>query len=479
MSGGPSSTAARAPAPGQGVRHAVHGEGRVLRLLDGGRRALVRFTRRPGVPVVVLAEELEPEALVAPEPIPPSTAAHTGGSTGSAAPRATPRDPAGDRQALEALRLGVVPPGGLDSLTVGREVELHALDRLIADRRGMLVLSGHYGTGKTHLLELARAHALDRGLAIAAATFDPDEVPPSHPLRLYGALVRGLRWPGTPAQGLRPLLERVGDSPEHLQGALAHRWLSPALWATHHAPAELAQEVVEFVSGQGRAEAASLHERLRRAGWRGERLLSLPDFRTFGQIMAHLLGGVAVWSASVGQGGLLVLLDEAEYLDRLGSTGRQMAEGVLSYLALACLPDAALAFHEADLYRGGHPIHKRVSPRFTEDQPLAVLCACTPNPDIDRSLSAILLDRRCRLALEPIRPSLLPLLAERVYGLVLAAYPKLDPEPAHRQAVSRALGQAFAAGRVQTPRQAARLIVEFWDLYRLDPRRALRALGAA
>ena len=105
----------------------------MLRLLDGGRRALVRFTRRPGVPVVVLAEELEPEALVAPEPIPSSSAAHTGGSTGSAVPRSTPRDPAGDRQALEALRLGVVPPGGLDSLTVGREVELHALDRLIAD----------------------------------------------------------------------------------------------------------------------------------------------------------------------------------------------------------------------------------------------------------------------------------------------------------------------------------------------------------
>ena len=446
------------------VHHATMGHGVVARVLDGGRRALVRLDQRPAVPAVVDSTTLVSTGPV-PAPVP------------TAAPRARPAD-SPDRQTLEALRLGVVPVRGLESLTVGRQAEQARISDLLDQGRGMVVLSGGYGTGKTHLIELAEAAGLHRGFLVARATFDPIEVPPSHPLRLYGALMRELRYPGQVGRGLRPLLEALGDRDTHLAGERAHRWLSPALYAVLHADEQLSQDVLEFVEGQSLDDHRALSRKLRRHGFRGPPMLGLPDYRTFGQIMAHLLGGVAAWARDAGHQGLLVLLDEAEYLDSLASTSREMAENVLRYLAMAALPPQLLAFEERAVYRGGQPVHRAISPRFQVDQPLVVLCAFTPNPDVDRVLRRTLLDPTARVGLDPLRPSLLPVLAEKVYALVKSVHPHLDPAPEHRRLVSRALDAAFQSGRVETTRQAARLVVEFWDLYRLDPQRALRALHA-
>lgn len=453
------------PFPGERIEHRTLGPGAVARLLDGGRKALVRFDRRPAAPTVVLVSELTGigrSPAQAPAPI----------------LRSRPEDPP-DRQTLEALRMGVVPVRGLNALTVGRQTELVELDRLLDRGRGMVVLSGGYGAGKTHMIELADAMGVGRSFALARATFDPVEVPPSHPLRLYGALMRDLRIPGSAEPGLRPLLERLGPSEEHIHGDRRHRWLSPALYAVHHAPAELAQDVLSFVSGQGRDDHRELSHQLRRHGFKGPDMLGLPDYRTFGQVMAHMLGGVAAWSKDAGVSGLLLLLDEAEYLDRLGSQSREMAENVLRFLAIAALPPELLAFEPAAIYRGGQAVHRELSPVYRAEQPLCVLCAFTPDPQVDMVLRRTLLDPSSRIELEPVRPSLLPVLAEKVYDLVKAVHPELDPEPEHRRRVTQALERAFRGGQIESTRQAARLVIEFWDIYRLNPARALKALDGA
>lgn len=453
---------------GSRVEHPAHGPGVVAKVLDGGRKLLVRFDARPAVPMVIAASQLQLEggavAVPAPATPPPPPSLH---------------DEAPDRQTLEALRLGVVPVRGLSRLTVGRHEEQARIAGLLGRGHGMLVVSGGYGTGKTHLIELAEEAAHAGGWLVARATFDPVEVPPSHPLRLYAALMHDLRHPGGAARGLRPLLERLPCDAAHLTGERSHRWLSSALYAVHHAPEDLAEDVLDFVSGQARADHRELSRQLHRLGFRGERMLGLPDYRTFGQIMAHLLGGVAAWARDAGHAGLAVLLDEAEYLDRLGATSREMAENVLRYLAIAAVPREGLAFVPDGLYRGGQEAHREVRPRYAEDQPLAVLCAFTPSAEVDAVLDRTLADPAARIGLDPVRPSLLPVLSEKVYDLVKAVHPRLDPAPEHRQRITRALDQAFRTGQVHTTRQAARLVVEFWDLYRRDPARALRALHGA
>jgi len=65
--------------------------------------------------------------------------------------------------------------------------------------------------------------------------------------------------------------------------------------------------------GRSEEDAQDLTDILRRHGWAGPRLLALPDYRTFGQLMAHLLGGVAVWAKDAGHQGLVVLLDDVGF----------------------------------------------------------------------------------------------------------------------------------------------------------------------
>lgn len=388
-----------------------------------------------------------------------------------------PNERADARQALEALRLGVVPPQGLSRLTVGRDVEQRRLRTLAEDARGMVVLSGGYGAGKTHLVELAEAEALAANMLVARATFDPEEVPPSHPLRVYAALMTGLRYPEGTGRGLAPLLDRLAGSKAHAEpnGASAHRWFTPALWAhARYGGGRLAADLLEWA--EGAPQIGDSHSvRMYAAGWTGRRPLALPDYRTFGQIMAYLLGGIAAWAKDAGWRGLLVLLDEAEYFDHLDTTARGMAENVLRYLAIGALPDADLPFDPTRVYRGGQAVHQGVPARFREDQPLAVMCAFTPNPRIDAALPGIVKSHAV-LHLEPVHPSAFPRLADNVLQMVREAHPDLGPSASHQERVKKALAEAWEDGRVANTRQAARMLVEHWDLYRFEPARALRAL---
>ena len=445
---------------GDRIAHPLWGRGRVRAVLDGGQAYLVSFDAKPALPRRVFASQLEPRARRALPVI---------------AFRAPPPDL---RQALEALRLGVVPTAGLDSLTVAREVEIDAIRALLRDARGLLMLSGSYGTGKTHLIEVAESLALRANCLVARASFDPVEVPPSHPLRLYRALARGLRYPDSSRQGLQPLLEALADRPTHQRsdGPMAHRYLTPAAWAQSSGDEALAADMVAYVQAQLPQAHKALLSQMRRQGWRGYKLLALPDYRSFGQIMAYLLGGIAVWAREAGYRGLVVLADEAEYLERLRKVAREWATNVLRYLASASLDPQDLAFDPSKTYRGGQPVHRALPERFRPDQPLAVICAFTPHPGISEVLGGIVADEGRLLQLQPIPLAELSQLADRILVLCRQAYPQLQPPGAHRRVIKACLARAFRRGDIQTTRQAARLAVEFWDLYRVSAERALGAV---
>lgn len=480
-------------AQGDRVMHRIMGPGTVRGVLDGGRTLLVAFDARPRAPYLYPSLDFDPlERPAAPPVVNAKTSLTRPAAARTAPARPSPARPSTetlvdrvtgpstpvDRQSLEALRLGVVPVRGLDRLTVGREEERARLESLFDDGRGMLVVSGGYGSGKTHLLELAEAQALARGWLVARATFDPVEVPPSHPIRVYGALIDSLRYPDGVSVGLRPLVERLVDSPAHASpgGASAHAWLSPLAWTLKNVTDPRIQDaVLELVSGRSTEDAGQLSEHLKRRGWTGPRLLAMPDYRTFGQIMAHLLGGMSAWARDAGWKGLCVLLDEAEYFDQLGATSKEMAENVLRYLAMASLPVESLPFDADDVYRGGHAVHRAVSPVYRPDQPLVVLGTFTPNPQIDAALRRLLRHEQ-RLDLLPVSSRLFPLLADRVLGMMQEIYPGMDPPPQYKHLLRHALNEAFERGDIETTRQAARLCVEYWDLYRVAPDRAARAL---
>lgn len=459
--------------PGARVEHVEHGPCTLVRVVNGGRDWVVRFDGRPHTPYFFPARSFRTSPPAArPRPVAPAPR-----PAPAPAVRDAPLGVADGRQALEALRLGVVPSRGVSRLTVGRDAELARVRALVHARRGLMVLSGGYGSGKTHLVELVEAEALAAGMLVARASFDPDEIPPSNPLRVYAALASSLRYPQGTVRGLRPLLDRLAGSADHAEpgGAAFHRWLSPATWALGRADGAVADVLIEWLEGAPH-DKDELERRLRSAGWRGPSLLTLRDYRTFGQIMGHLLGGVAQWAKDAGWNGLVVCLDEAEYFDHLGATARELAANVLAYLAVGALPDRELPFAPDDLYRGGQPTHRRVTARFAQDQPLAVVCAFTPNPRTDHALRG-LVPAAAFVPIEPVGPASFARLADGVLDLVRSAWPALDPPAKDRAWIAHALRDAYDAGTVTSTRQAARLLVEFWDLYRAEPQRALRALG--
>lgn len=453
--------------PGDRVEHPLHGPGRVLRVLASGRRLLVAFPRHDDVPWLISEEELG-AAPAAPSvgPAAPSSGVTTAALSGADA-----------RASLEALRLGVVPERALGALTVGREGELLAIDRCLAAGRGLRAVLGGYGAGKSQLLAAAGARALAAGFLCARLSFDPVERPPSHPLRLYSALMADLETPGEAERGLGPLLRALGPDPRMLGGPLQHRWLSAALWARHHGPPALAELLLDFVEARSHHEPAAVHQALHRAGYRGPRPLGLPDYRTFGQIMAHQLSGIARWAQAAGWAGLVLLLDEAEVTERMAPTSRAFATEVLRYLALtACAPDA-LAFAPEALSRGGHPAHQAVPACAFPEPPVVIFAAFTPDPSVEDALRRVIPEGPAWLRLPLLGPQRLPELARRVEALVRLAWPGAPPDPSFSVDLERALLRAAAAGQVQTPREAARALTEAWDLWRWRPSLARRALG--
>ena len=329
---------------GDRVLHADFGSGTVVAKLPLDRVRVV-FESAPGLPRTV--ERAGLEALA---PAPPAKNAREVRRALPPVPelgqptRACSLDGATAWQTLEALRLGVVPAIGVQDYTIGREQELADLEQLLADGSGCRVLWGDYGAGKTHLLEAAQQLALDRGFATARVTLDPTERAMHHPLRLYRHIVESVRTHEQGSAGFEEIFEALIDSPRHFEprGERYSRFFSPYLHVLRHGDVDQIGWLRDYVRGDniGSDEINSI---LARLGWRGERVLRMSDYRTYGRMYIHLVGTLACWCADGGARGLVVLFDEVERVDSLTPDNQRYAFEVLQHYAAVTMKAQDLA----------------------------------------------------------------------------------------------------------------------------------------
>ncbi len=462
---------------GQAVIHRVYGRGVVLGIRDRAR-VRVRFMRWPRLPLTVPEYQLDYDGdgvSVGKSAGPsrrPSRAVSRFPARAAASPKPTPPGP-GEvpdlRQAVEALRLGVVPRSYVGDYTVARERELADFEALLDGGRGLRLVWGDYGAGKTHLLDMYDRIALQRGFVTAWVTLNPRETPPSHPQRLFRAIVRSLRYPGGRGEGLEPLFLDLAESRDHVspRGRRASRVFSPVLHAFRYPESEAFSWTQDYIEGYP-MDVDYGSRALRRIGWRGPRPLALSDYRTYGRMYVHLVGTLATWASDAGFEGLVVLFDEVEYVEMTQGASRRLAEEVLQHYAAVTLPWKKLSFDPRRLYRGGRSVHRHLSLWFDEKQPLIVVMALTPLPEAQAVARRILLHRESDLHLSVLTDRDFGELACRVTNLYARAYPCFVPDAGTVARISEAATEQAALGDAN-PREIVRRTVLDLDAIRLSP----------
>ena len=475
-------------APGARIVHPELGPGTVRRLRRDGRALKVNFDSHPRLLLEVKRVEVAAEK--------PAPLADTGARAEKTRPAkkntTVPRPPfrrtartAAVREkdsdaaarALEALRLGVVPHGDLRASSVGRDAEMRAVRKDLdetATSGSTRVFLGDYGTGKTHLLELIEVEALARGFLVGRATLDAQYARPNHPMRVYRQLVSTLRYPdsGDASQpGLQRLFDRVLDG-KGTDDVEDHLYLRPALH--YYAQVATAEDplprdlLLDWVSGQRPEGNQELDATLRSLGRRGPTIYSLKDFQPWAHVYAYLLGGLGTLARAAGYRGLVLLLDEAENYDLLGSAARVFADSLFRCLVLAALGPAHVRFSPETLEKGGFPPQKRLPVVFREAQHLYLVSAMTPSTAGEELLRALVPPERLT-ELMPLSPDDYQELSRRLSVLFQTAYPQmLVPETLNRP-LAEVLWALLQREHIRTPREATKLTVEFLDLLRLRP----------
>ena len=256
---------------------------------------------------------------------------------------------------LDALRRGTVPREGLDAFAVGVERFETAFDSdlaAIAGGRGAFkAVRGEYGSGKTFMARWLQERARAVGFATSEVQINETETPLHRWGTVYRRLVERLATSDTPEGALRPTVDAwfytleedvlaEGSVDPHDAEALAastealmERRLAaiartaPAFSAVLRAyrrallanDAALSEGLMAWLGGQPNVAAAVK----RAAGVKG-------DLDAFGAM--HFLAGLLTILRDSGRSGLILVLDEAETLQRMRADTREKGLNALRQL---------------------------------------------------------------------------------------------------------------------------------------------------
>ena len=418
--------------------------------------------------------------------------------------------------AAKGGRLGVVPHDDVGAYTVGRDAELALvdadLDQVEARGGAARAFLADYGVGKTHLLELVQGRALARGFLVAQAVLDPRETQPSHPKRVYRALMRALRYPDRPHEegaGLGPLLARgaaseevmsafgvgaqrvAGTREERLAEGL-HLYLSSALayWQSLDRAAESGKIrgvskkerdafvgrgrdlLLDWIEGHPTISNQEIDGELRRLPGGHPKVYSLLDYRPWSRIYGYLLTGVAALAKAVGYRGLVVLLDEAEFYALLSAGNRAFARHLFRAWTGAALGWEAddLPFAEDEVVVGGYGVQRELPPRYGDAPGLYVGLAMTPNPEGLEVLGAAVPEDRVT-TLGALGAEEYAELTRRVCDFYASARADWELPGPLVGALTKVVQGLHGSGFVHNPRHAMKFLIEFLDVVRYHPAR--------
>ncbi len=496
------------------VDHPLHGPGRVVAYQRGGRLALVEF-KSLRLPTLVPVRELVGTTDI----LPPTHALPIKQST----PIQGTHDRNFASRALEAMRLGVVPDHDLSTYTVGRQRELEQVDADLQDTETeggqVRAFLADYGVGKTHLLEMISQRALAAGYLTANVVLDAAAVAPSHPKRVYRALIRSLKYPDRPLEegcGLAPLLERAAQSESVLRNFGVdpiptkssfenegededdgtHLYLTPAIAYMRaladenlslHLADKLAtddpdvfadyarEQLLDWIEGHPTTSSIIINEELKVLPGRFPHIYSMSDYRPWARIYSYIISGISTLARQLGYAGLVVLIDEAELYTLLSSENREFATILFKALSAASLGTEKTPFDAADLNLGGRGVLQRLPPRYGNEPGLYTVFAMTPNEDgIETMHEAI--PRSQTSEISAISADDYDELTAKICDFYASARSQntLDQSTVH--SLTTLIRQTRHSGFLQNPREAMKLLIELLDIHYYHPDQLSRVI---
>lgn len=301
---------------------------------------------------------------------------------------------------VSALRSGLVPSQGLEHLATGLDALIGAVNEeldFVAGGKGLSKwIRGEYGTGKTFAARYLCAHARQRRFATSEVQISINDTPLHHLETVYRRLIERLETAADGPNAFQAVVEgwlyQVGDEVMRLRGIseddpafadateqrledkladLSRR--NPAYAqvlrayhrSTHEGDFATAQGLLAWLSGQPHTDRSVL----KAAGVKG---------KVDGQASLTFLSGLLQLLRQSGYGGLVVVLDEVETIQRMNSQTREKSLNALrqmmDMLAKDELPGLYLVITGTrDFYEGYKglkglaPLYQRVQVNFSED----------------------------------------------------------------------------------------------------------------
>jgi hypothetical protein len=415
----------------QVVYHPRYGRGIVQRTRKSGLEYRVRFDN--GVECWLRTDEVE----LSTAPFRPVSKLVQAGTT---------QDTFTQRKVIEALRLGIVPDDGLRLFTVGREKEIAHLQKWLEHPKAAATLvTGTYGTGKTHLLNYFRLWALEAGYAVALVEMDPQETPFSKPKRVYSEIVRALRWKeGSRKYGFRQLIERglqQGLLQDNLYFQHLRRYSDDRLW-----------NWIQGLDGIPRPQDNNPILR---------KLPGLYDYSTAANIYCYLLStlGWLCRSPAINLKGFLILFDESEALHAARGQSKERSVNLLDALITTANDDTMLLRTAAQtgFQYAGHA--SNVPFLYKNPSGLKLLFAFT---SLDNLWISTELDALAYLELEPLHAAKVNGVVDQLFKLYVHAY----ANSAHEINID-ILKQLWVGKSFSSTRKMIKTLIEALDISRL------------
>ncbi len=272
------------------VEHWRYGRGKVLKSRYGGFEVKVLFD--DGIERWVRSDQLEGVSYI-PSSTPPFIE-KLSQSVFSA------------REIIEALRLGIVPYKYISELTFGREREIKSVNKWLSSEEGCYIVSGEYGSGKTHFLQYVYYKALKDDWAVSFVDLDINEITFSKPKNLYRKIVSTFRFrekDGNFREFLRTLA--FEDKTGLLEG---HKYLYEVVSRINRGVED--ETMWNWIEGDTVGRYRPM----------------LHSYSTCGNIYSYILTAIG-WALNkiLGKKGFLILFDEAESLEPYWYTTYQRA----------------------------------------------------------------------------------------------------------------------------------------------------------